>query len=157
MNDVGIGNNWIHEIKENSYVVLEPWLLISFICSFQLVMHNDPIHVKIVLFVYGRKRTFNLLDFSFWRHSTLVNFDISMQLDNSITTFESFYRNVANPSLLTRKSLSPWLKYSSLLNEEPWTSCVAFFCFYFFFFFLAFFFPFPVLLNNANSIKQVFS
>ena len=48
---------------------------------------------------------------------------------------------MASPSLLTRKSLSPQLKVSSLLNEEPWTSRFAFFCF---FSFGAFSFPFSI-------------
>ena len=83
-------------------------------------------------------------NFLFSRCSTLINFDGSMELGNSIPTFVSFHLNAASPSLMARKSVSPQLKVCSLLNEEPWTSSFAFFCFlsfgnYFFHFHVAVF------------------
>ena len=103
-------------------------------------MEVDTIQMRIVFYDDGRTENFQFFEFLFCRRSTLVNFDGSMQL-HIITTFECFHRNATSPSLLAGKSLSPRLKVSSLLSEEPSASCFSFFCFCSF---AAFFFLFSI-------------
>ena len=59
---MGIVNNSIHEVKENSWIIPEPWFAINFITGFQLVMVEDNIHVEIILFDYSRTWNFQ----SYW-------------------------------------------------------------------------------------------
>ena len=82
------------------------------------MMDVDPFMWKWCCLIIAEHSTFIFFNFPFFCCSKLVNFDGSMELDNSIPTFKSFHPNTTSASLLTRTLLSPQLKVSLLLNKK---------------------------------------